>query len=62
MPKYQVTGTMKVRFDLEVEADDEDAAVEKVEEMDYDDFDPKDFPTIDVDEAIELMPKKSKVG
>ena len=64
MPKYQVTGTMKVRFDLEVEADDEDGAAKKVEAMDYGDLTVKtsDVPTIDVDDVTTLKPKASEAG
>jgi hypothetical protein len=55
MPKYQVTGTFTQNFDVEVEADDEDEAVEIVEDMDFDDLaDGGPMPKIEVDGILEL--------
>jgi L-rhamnose isomerase len=60
MPKYEVSGTLEVSFKVVVEADDEDKAEEKVNEMDYDSLtDGSDRVTIDVD-AIDELKEKSR--
>jgi len=56
MPRYQVTGTLKVSFDIEVDAEDEDEAAEKIDhEIDYEKLcRASSRATVDVDTINEL--------
>jgi hypothetical protein len=62
--KCQVTGTVTFNFDVEVEAEHEDAAMQMVEEMEYADLiERAPAPRMEVDGCLEVRarpPKKSR--
>jgi hypothetical protein len=63
MPKFQVTGTVKYRFDREIEAADEEEAESIVEDMEYSKYstliESAGMPDVDVEDVNELKQKKA---
>ena len=61
MPRYQVTGKVSLRFDIDVEAPSEEEAEEKVEGMGYDELVEKaGMPDVEVEDVV-LLKRKKKV-
>ena len=60
MKKYQVTGTLSCRFDIEVDAQDEESAEQQVRQMEYLNIIEKSaMPEIEVDSVLSVRARKS---
>ena len=58
MPRYQVTGTVTFSFDVNIEAEHEDAAMQIAEEKEYGDLiGNAGMPRVEVEGVLELKPR-----
>ncbi len=61
--RCQVTGTVTFDFDVEIEAEHEDAAMQMAEDMEYGDLIARSpMPRVEVDGCLELKEPKPKGG